>query len=168
VKQKVGHAVVRHEDIRPPIVIVITDGHAQAVAEVLVQSGLRAHVRERALPVVAIEDVGDGWIDERVAVHANAPLGIPAEAIVRLRRIEIVGHEQVEVAVAVDVEERAARAPTREPDTGRASDIGEHTIAAVSVQDIRTVVGDVQVDSPIVVDIARARAHTVLLVPDAG
>ena len=117
VKKKIGHRVVGHEHIGPPVVVVVPHGNAETVADVLRQPSRRAHIRERALAVVAIENVGHCRVHERVAVHANAALRITAEAVVGLRRIEVIRHEQIEIAVDIHVEERTARAPPREPDT---------------------------------------------------
>ena len=67
-----------------------------------------------------------------MAVDADASLGVAAERILALRRIEVVGDEQIEIAVAIDVDECAARAPPGEArPAGRAGDVGERAVAAL-------------------------------------
>ena len=74
----------------------------------------------------------------------------------------VVGDEEVEVPVAIEIRERAAGAPQRRSDAGEARDIGEDAVAAVAVQHVRAEVGDVEIDPAVVVVVARAGAHAVL------
>src|SRR5206468_8653224 len=80
----------------------------------------------------------------------------------RVRQVEllIAGDEQVEVAVTIVIEERAARAPVRAwsgyPRPLRY--IGETALAVVAVKDIRPPVGDVEVIETVVVEVGHADA----------
>ena len=106
-----------------------------------------------------------------MAVHADAALGIAAEAVVRPRRVEVVGHEQIQVAVAVHVDERAAGAPAGGPTLAARVTSAKTPVAGVAVQLVGAVVGDVQVHAPVVVYPRRRRTHpgrTLDVMPDAA
>ncbi len=89
-------------------------------------------------------------------------LRVAAEAVVRLRRVQVVGDEQIQIAVAVHVEERAAGAPARESHARLARDVGEHAVAVVAIQRVGAVARDVEIDAAVVVHVAGARAHAVV------
>jgi hypothetical protein len=75
-------------------------------------------------------------------------------------------HEQIQAAVAIDVQEGGAGVPARsrrrQPAARR--DVGEGAVAVVAIEDEASVVGDQQVDVAVVVDVAGADA----LSPAAG
>src|SRR5688572_5192159 len=86
--------------------------------------------------------------------------------------VDIVGDEEIEVAIPIDVEKGAARAP--QPwrlwggvGAARVRLLGEPAAADVSVQGVATDTSDVEVDPAVVVVIAGARPHTVAAVADA-
>jgi hypothetical protein len=80
----------------------------------------------------------------------------------------VIGDEQVEVPVPVEIGEGTARAPQSRPSDARgAGDIREDSLAAVAIQDVRAEVGDVEINPAVVVVVARAGAHPVLAMPDA-
>ena len=87
------------------------------------------------------------------AVLAAAGLG-------RLVQIEvdIVGDEDIEVAVAIVIDEGAARTPARAGDrqAGLGGDVGEFAVAAIAVEAVRPVVGDEQVGLAVIIEIADA------------
>ena len=168
VEEKVRHRIVGDEHIRPAVIVVVADRHAETIADVLGDPGLGADVSEHALAVVAIEHAREPWVVERVAVDANAALRVAAERVLARRRVEVVGDEQIQIAVAIDVHERAARAPPVQPDARRARDVRERAVAGVSIQRVGTVVGDVEIGASVAIDVARARAHPVLAMDDAG
>ena len=55
VEEEVRHRVVGHEHVGQPVVVVVADGHAEAVADVRGDAGGGADVGEDALAVVAVE-----------------------------------------------------------------------------------------------------------------
>ena len=125
----------------------------------------RRDVGERAVAVVAIQEVGVGRQPLRAAVDRQ-PLPGAVRALSRLGRRrqierEIVGDEQIEVAVAIDVEQRTAGAP---PIAGGIEarlrrDVLEASLAEVPVQHVAAEVGDEQIDAPVAVRIAGAHAR---------
>ena len=167
-KQKVRHRVIGHEHIRQPVIVVIADGDTQAVADIPGDAGLGADIGEDALAVVAIQHAGESGVVERMAIHANAALRIAAERVLARRRIEVVGDEEIEIAVAIDVKECAARAPPVEADPRRARDVGERAIPGVAIQRVWSVVGDVEIGAAVAIDVAGAGAHPVFAMDDAG
>ena len=56
VEQEVRRRVVGHEDVRPPVIVVVADDDAEAVAAMTADARLLADVGEGAVAVVAIED----------------------------------------------------------------------------------------------------------------
>ncbi len=129
-------------------------------------AGSGADIGEGALAVVAIEHARQALVVQRVAIHPDAALRIAAEPIVGPGRVEVVGDEEIQVAVAIGVQERAAGAPAWQPDAGGARDVGEDAVAGVPVERVGAVVGDVQVHATVVVHVACARTLAVLGGPD--
>ena len=101
----------------------------------------------------------------------GAPAGtvLAAVEVVLLVEGDVVRHVQVEGAVPVRVGEGGAGRPERAADTGLVRDIGERAIPVVAVQDVRPVVGHVQIAIAVAVDVPRGAAETVPLgSPDSG
>src|SRR5262249_23071359 len=96
-----------------------------------------------------------------MAVDADASLRITAEGVVALGCVEIVRDEEIEVAIVIDVEESATRAPAAKAHTGRACDVGEHAVAVVLEECVRTGAGYIQIDAAVVVDVTCASTHAV-------
>ncbi len=82
------------------------------------------------------------------------------------RGVDVVGDEQVEVAVAIDVDERAARAPERRTGAAGVGDLGKPTASGIAIQRIRPDVGDVEIGEAVIVEVPRAGAHAVVAVAD--
>ncbi len=84
--------------------------------------------------------------------------------------IDVVGDEQIEVAVAVVVDECAARVPARAfaRHAGFLADIGESAVAVVVIENVLAEVGDEQIVPAIVVVVADANALSPAGVRDAG
>ena len=74
--------------------------------------GLLADVGEGAVAVVVVQHRGERREVERVAVDAQLRAGVAAEDVVVDARVDVVRDEQVDVAVAIDVGEGAARRRT--------------------------------------------------------
>src|SRR6185312_15404904 len=92
-----------------------------------------------------------GGKSARTAVDRDAfpgAVGILA-GLGKMRQIErdVVGDEEIEPAIAVVVDEAAARAPTlaRIVEAGLFRDIGERAVAVVAVENIVAPVGDEQI-----------------------
>src|SRR5262252_6308606 len=83
------------------------------------------------------------------------------------REIHVAGDEQIEVAVAVEVGKRTARAPAAAGYSRGCGHIGKSEVASILVQRVAPDARDVQIDVTVVVDVARAHAHAVLVLTDA-
>src|SRR5687767_14040717 len=93
--------------------------------------------------------------------------GIAAELVLSPTCVDVVRDEEVEVAVTIDIEERAARAPQRGIGAAGLRYFAEPAPTRIPIQHVRSDVGDIQVDQAIVVIVARTCAHAVLAMADA-
>ena len=132
-------------------------------------AGFLADVGEHAAAVVAIQRVAERGEGQRVTVDAVLAADVAAEGVVVHSRIDVVDDEQIDVAVAIDVGERAAGAEHRRAgDACRFGDIGEAFARVVLIERVRPDAGDVEIDPAVVVDVGGAGAHAVADVRDAG
>ena len=161
-----GGRIVGDVDIRPAVVVEVGNRHAQAVGAVRLQdAGLLADIREGAVAVVVKQDVLAALQSRRTARHHDA--FEQARAGLRQRRglrieIDVVGDEQVQMAVPVVIHERAAGVPAALPvagigrDAGLSGDIGELAVAVVVPQRAIAPISDEQVVVAVVVIVADA------------
>jgi hypothetical protein len=106
-------------------------------------------------------------VGARAAVIARAHR-VAAQLIGGDREIHVVGDEEIELAIAVVVDERGARAPVLVADLRLPGDIGEGAVAAVVVERVGTERGDEEVEVAVVVIVADGHAHAVATQADAG
>ena len=92
--------------------------------------------------------------------------GDAAERVVVQKRIHVVGHEKIEVAVAIDVEKGTTGTPHIGIGAAGIRHFGKPAATGVVIQLIRTDVGDVQVNQAVIVIVAGAGAHPVPALPD--
>ena len=93
---------------------------------------------------------------------------VATAGIARRTGIDIVGDEQIQIAIAIDVEECAARSPLRIRDTRLGRDVSERTLAGVAIEHVRSQVRDVKIVPAVVVDVAGTGALPVGGVPYAS
>ena len=118
-------------------------------------------------PAVAVEVIGLRIVVPRSRIVAAAADG--RRAVVLVGEIDVIGDEQVERAIAVDVQEIGARAEEVAPaDAGAGRHVGERSVAVVVVQDVGAEVIAVQVGLSIVVVVADGHAHPVARIAHAG
>jgi hypothetical protein len=167
--QEIRRGVVGHEDVRPAVVVVVTDHDAEPVAAPVEHAGLAADVGEGAVAVVAVEHRPQRREVERVAVDAELLAGVAAEHLVVHARVHVVDDEEVHVTVAIDVRPGAARTERRRPAGAcRARHVGERLAPVVVEEHVRSDVGDVDVDPAVVVVVGGAAAHAVAGMRQAG
>ena len=131
-------AVVGDVDVGVAVAVVVGKRYTEAAA-LEGDAGRVADVDVAAI-VVAVEDVADRCVGRGLAVGAGlADLtdDIDVEAVV-----DVVGDKEVEVAVAVVVEEAGAGAPAR---VGDARVHRGEDATVVAVEGVGTVVGDVEI-----------------------
>ena len=162
VVEEVRIGVVRHEQIDEPVVVIVGGQDGESVRARRIGEAVRVgRFLELSVAEVFEEEVGlagesggadhDGRSvapDERAtrALH-----GIPG-------RLDVAGDVQVEVAVAVCVEERATGAPSAGRDSRPGGDVLESAVAAVAEQDVRPPVRHVEIEKAVAVEVPGARA----------
>ena len=133
--------------------------------------GLLGVVAERAVAVVTVEPVLAPAQAERAGHHLDlfSPGRRPPRRQDFLERgVDVVGDVEVEIAVAVGVEEGRPGRPARAGDAGPLGDLLERAVAAVAVKPARAEAGDEEIDPAVVVVIARADAAAPAIAADAG
>jgi hypothetical protein len=120
-----------------------------------------------------VEDVLSSLEPGRAAGYLNAFIGAAGGFGKRGGldiEVDVVGDEEVEVAVTVVVKEGAAGVPASFglEKAGLTGDIGEGAIAVVAVEDVLAVVGDKEVVEAVVVVVADAAALTPSAATQAG
>ena len=163
-KQQAGRGIACDEDVGPSVFVKVGGDHRHSVA--LGCSGnasLFRHVGERAIAVVAIKGMPPGRKPARAAIHRNAfPIAgrvLAGRGGMFERKSDVVGNEEVEMPVAVVVQECAASAPscrTRLQKSGCFGDIGERAITIVAVQAVLSEVGAEDVVEAVVVVVGNA------------
>ena len=106
-EQLLGKAVVGHQNVWPAIAVDILESHAQAFAGRLQQAGLGAHVLEAAAAQIAIEQMGHWGEFIGMTVGAQGPF-TAAPFVLTEVPVEVTGDKQVQLAVAIKVDEAGA------------------------------------------------------------
>src|SRR3954469_9766452 len=157
-------AVAGDENVGPAVFVEVEGGYAEGVMTVrLVDMGFRGDILKCAIAAVVIQDVLRACQPTRAAHDRNAfpDTGWPITGGGRRSQIEIdiVRTDEIEIAVAIVIYERATRAPcftgTRHP--GLLSDFGEDG-TIIAIEAVLAVVGDVKVFPAIVVVVPDAYA----------
>ena len=170
-----GARVVGHVDVGPAVVVVVEHegGEAEGRRGLQDTSALR-HVRERAVRVAVVEDVrrapqSGGAAHDDEALPGAVLSGCARRVANRVVVGQVRGDEEVQAAVAVVVEEGAARAVAIGRDQARRPRrVAEDAPALVPVQHALAVVGDEQVHAPVVVVVAGADALAPAGISEAG
>ena len=101
-----------------------------------------------------------------MTVEPHVDSGVAAEGAVAAIGGHVVDDPEIEIAVAIEIGERAAGAPAWLTHTRDRRHVRERAIAAIAVQHVGPVVRDVKVGTSIAVVVAGAGAHAVLAVAD--
>src|SRR5689334_20376172 len=77
-------------------------------------------------------------------------------------KVAVVRHKQIEIAITIDVEETSPGAQlVCDRDTVLGSDISKHTVAVVSLEDVRDEIADIEIGQPVIVIIANTHSQGV-------
>jgi hypothetical protein len=151
-----GRRVVGNINVRPAVAIQIGGRDAQAVSAYSgPHAGLLAHIDKGAVALVVIENVlAAGQVPAvrrqpecpcKCRDHPRAGRGLQIE-------VDIVGDEQIEMAVAIVVDKSAAGVPADlRPGLNQsapARHVGKGAVAVVAVERVLAVVGDKQIVEP--------------------
>ncbi len=159
--------VVGDIDVGPAIVVEIRYRNAEAVgADGVPHAGLLGDIGKGAVAVVVVQDVFAAIEARRTARDLHAFVGAPGG--LRQRRgldveVDVIGDEEIKVAVTVVVEKRTAGVPALPAldEAGLCGDIREGAIAVVLVKNRLAIVAHEEIIEAIVVIIA----HTTSLAP---
>ena len=162
VVEEVRVRVVGHEQVDLAVAVVVGRQHAEAVGLRRVgEAGGRRGLDEGPVAAVQEEEVllarQPGRADHDVRAVAPDERALRADHVVP-GGLHVARDVEVEVPVAVGVEERAARAPARSRDAGRGRHVLEGAVALVAEEEVRAPVGHVEVEPTVAVEVARADA----------
>ncbi len=155
-EEEVRGGVVGLEQVDAAVPVEVRGHDPQSLAALERDAGGGADLGEAAA-VVSIERAPRAAqlvdrAERPVADHLAGKRGVGID-------VEVVADEEVEVAVAVVVEERGARTPARRAQAGRRGHVGEGAVAVVVVEALAVEAGDVEVGPAVVVVIADGQAH---------
>ena len=156
----VGGRVVGDVEIEPAVAVQIIGDNAEPGAVGAGDPGRFGDVGEMAVTVVPIQTIGCRAIGSRSAVIARAR-PVRAGLVTGEREIQVVRHEQIEIAIAVVIEEGRARAPERIAHARVACHIGERPVSVVAKQRIRSEARDEEIQVAVVVVVADRDSHAV-------
>ena len=159
-----GSGIVGDVNVGPAVVIEIGGGDAEAVgADGVPHAGFLADVGERAVAVVVIEEIFSAGEAGRSAGYDDAFVGAGTffgERSGFQVEVDVVGDEEIEMAVFVVVDPGAAGVPARFgaglEEAGAFGDVGEGAVAIVVIENVLAVVGDEEIVVAVVVVVADA------------
>ena len=162
VVQEVGVRVVRHEQIDEAVVVVVGRDDAEAVGASRVGQTVRGGGFDEASAAGVLEEE-IGFAGQARGSDHDVRTVTPDEIAPRLEnrvpgRLDVARDVEIQVAVAVGVEERAAGAPAAGRHARAGGDILERAVAAIPEQRIRSPVGDVEIEAAVAVEVAGAGA----------
>src|SRR5581483_2083375 len=82
--------------------------------------------------------------------------------------LHVPGHKQVEITVVVVIEEACRLRPSAAGDSGSCGYIGECPVPVVVVQNVVSIIRDIDVGVPIVVVVPYCNSHAVIAVASPG
>ena len=132
----------------------------------LCDAGALRHIGEGTVAIVAVQQIGSAFQPARAAHHGDAfPLAVLVAARLWngfLVEDDVVGDEQVEIAVTIVIEKRATGppAPARCRKAGLLGPVFERPVPLVAIEHVVSEVGHQQIGVPVVVVIGGADALT--------
>jgi hypothetical protein len=160
----IRRAIVGHHETGKPIGTEISRENAKAGPNLRVQPHLIGDILEPPLAEVAIQ-LGGGTLERRRTTIIEFALGHVAGPAIK---VDIVNHCNVQQAILVVVDERGAGGPAGRSNTGAGSYVRERPVSVVVIKNIVAVIGDIKIDVPVVIVVARRHSHAFIGVSDAG
>ncbi len=109
--------IIRHIDIRPPIVIQVCHRHAKSISPYGLQHPrFSTHIRKRPITIVPVKDILPTLQPRRPTSHLDPLIRTPCSLRQRRRlriEIDIVRHKQIQVPILVIIQKRTPRVPPR-------------------------------------------------------
>ena len=164
----VGLRVVGDEEVGPAVLVVVEQRDAERLRARVEDAARGGDVLEGAVAAVAEQPAGVA------AVRLGRAVGLllaveAAEDVVLGRPLDVVADEEIEQAVAIEVDPHRRRAERRAAvEAARARDVHERALAGVAEQAVLADAGDEEVGEAVVVEVADRDAHAVQLDVEAG
>ena len=161
--------VVGDEQIGPAVLVVVEHRDAERFRAGVEDAARRRDVFEGAVAAVAKQPAGVAAIRLRRAVRLLLAVEA-AEHVVLGRPLDVVADEQIEQAVAIEVEPQRRRAErrSRPPRPLALRDVDERALAGIAEQPVLADAGDEEIGKAVVVAVADGDAHPVHLDVEAG
>ncbi len=160
----IRRAIVGDHETGIPIGTEISRENAQPRPRPRVQTDLIGHILEPPVPQVAIQLGRRPLERRRTAIIEFAIEHVAGTAI----EVDVVNHRQVQQAVPVVIDECGAGGPAGGSDAGAGGYVRERAVSVVVIQNVVAVIGDVEIDVPVVVVVAGRHAHAFIGVAYAG
>ena len=159
--EQVGHLIVGDVEVEKAVAVDVGGNDAEPGTRLGQDAERRGDVLEGAGAVVAIEAIGLGAV-----ALGSAVVGPAVGRVAALARgqavVDVVDDVEIEIAVAVVVEEAGTDRPALSAADARpGGDILEGAIAAVAPQLVGAEVGEEDVDMAVAVDVTGRDAHAV-------
>ena len=155
--------VVGDEDVRPAVLIVIEQRDTERLRAGVEDAAGRGHVLEGAVAAIAEQPAGLAAVRLRRAVRLLLAVEA-AEDVVLGRPLHVVADEQIEQAVAIEVQPHRRRAEGHASvQTAGFRRVHERALAGVAEQPVLADAGDKHVGEAVVVEVADGDAHAVQL-----
>ena len=161
---KIRRRVVGHINIDQTILVKVAANDAHSVVALRIcHTGFFAYIGEAAVPVIVIESVTFPGQTSGTALHRYA-LVLAQFALAKLWQLievesDVVGDEEIEVTIAIVIDESCARRPSRIANLGLLCNIAESSIAVIFEEMIRPYAGDIKIVEAVVVIIRDRYAH---------
>src|SRR5438874_10037307 len=164
-KQNARLGIDRNVDVRPAVVIEIVRNRGYRIPRAGLQdAGFRRNIGERPVSIVAVEHIRVAGQTARATHHWNPlPLAhgrIVAAGILCGIKLDVVADKQVEMTVAIEIEECASGSPAnlRIMDSRFVGNVGKRAVAVVVKKDIVSPETAEQIVPAVVVIVANAHA----------
>ena len=173
VEELIRGVVVGHEDVRITIAIVIGDRHTHTATDARRNARLSGDVSERAVPIVAVKRIGQGFAVAWIANDSSAVLSIREARALRLRvPPAVIRDEEIKQTVVVVVQPGGGYRPhpfafvEAALEAGFDGHFGEGAIPVVVEQLIPTDSSYEQIRTPIIVIISDGRSDAIPAPPN--
>src|SRR5439155_1227655 len=145
-KEEIGYAVVRDEDVRKTVSVVIREGGAHAFPDEPPDAGLGGDVFKRSISAIVIERVRQSPVRAWSTVDAKFSRRVAAGRIEAGGPSDVVNDEQIQKTVIVIIKPTSAHCPAMALNAGAGRSIRECLVAVVAIQNVSINARNKQID----------------------
>jgi hypothetical protein len=161
VEEKTGTGIVGNVYVAPSIVVVVAEDNPKPISRNRADARLKGVVGEGPVAFITVEDIVHGAVNVGMTVRHEL---VETTVLVVLRgEIHVARHEEINIAIIIDICEGAAGAPHSSGYAGPGRNVSKAVLARVVIEPVATDAGDIQISPSVVVVVCRAGAH-----PKAG